>query len=210
MFIAAILLIGMGFAYAQERRDLKLAGDRFKPLTWDTLTPEQKLMVNDILSGSSKSLEGPFNALLRSPELGNRIAKVGEYLRFNSSIPRRLNEMAILLTAQAWAAQYEWHAHKPLAVAAGLSASVIDDIQAGRRPARMQADEALVYDFSKEMRERRRVSDATYNAAVKMFGEQGVVDLAAVMGYYDLISMLLNLDRHPLPPGAPVPFPEPK
>lgn len=208
--IAAIALAGVAFAYAQERRELNLKGDRFKPHTWDTLTADQKRMVNEILSGPRTSLEGPFNMLLRSPELGSRIAKVGEYLRFNSTIPRRLNEMAILLTARTWSAQYEWHAHKPLAVKAGLKTSIIDDIQAGRRPAGMQADETLIYEFSKEYRERHRVSDATFNAAVKMFGEQGVVDLVAVMGYYDLISLILNVDRYPIPPGSPVPFAEPK
>jgi 4-carboxymuconolactone decarboxylase len=209
--MAALVLVGIvAFAYAQERRELNLKGDRFKPYTWDTLTADQKRMVNEIMSGPRTSLEGPFNMLLRSPELGARIAKVGEYLRFNSTIPRRLNEMAILLTAKTWAAQYEWHAHKPLAVAAGLSTSIIDDIQAGRRPANMQADETTIYEFAKEYREKHRVSDATFSAAVKMFGEQGVVDLVSVMGYYDLISMVLNVDRHPLPPGTPVPFAEPK
>ena len=109
--------------------------------------------------------------------------------------------MAILLTARWWASQYEWYTHKTLALDAGLDAAVIDDIQAGRRPARMQADETVVYDFSAELRERRRVSDETFKAAVTLLGEQGVMDLIALMGYYDLVSMVLNVDRYPFSEG---------
>jgi 4-carboxymuconolactone decarboxylase len=187
-----------------------MRGDRIRPLTWDELNPEQRAMVNDLLSGSRTSLDGPFNAWLRSPEMGNLAQELGEYLRFRSALPRRLNELAILLTAKAWTSQFEWHLHKAAALTAGLSPAVIDDIQAGRRPAAMQADEAVVYAFSTELRQRHRVSDATYQAAVKLFGEKGVMDLVAVMGYYDLVSMTLNVDRYPLPAGAALPFPEPK
>ncbi len=130
-------------------------------------------------------------------------------VRFRTSVPRRLNEMAILLTAKWWSSRSEWHAHKTLALEAGLSVAVIDDIQVGRRPASMRADEAVVYDFTTELRERRRVSDRTFAAAVKLLGEKGVMDLVAAMGYYDLVSMVLNIDRHPLPEGAPLPFREP-
>jgi 4-carboxymuconolactone decarboxylase len=208
--VFVLLLAGGPSVLGQQPRELNLRGGRFAPLTWDQLTPEQKTMVNDLLSGTRTSLDGPFNMLLRSPEMGNLAQNLGEYLRFRTSVPLRLNEMAILLTARWWSAQYEWHAHKPLALKAGLSESVIDDIQAGRRPTRMQADEAIVYDFSFELRDRRRVSDATFKAAVALLGDRGVVDLVAVMGYYDLVSMVLNVDRYPLPGGAPPPFPEPK
>lgn len=195
---------------AQQSRELNLRGDRFTPLTWEQLNPEQKTMVNDLLSGTRTNLNGPFNALLRSPDVGNLAQKVGEYVRFRTSVPRRLNEMAILMTAKWWVSQYEWQAHKVFALEAGLSAAVIDDIHAGRRPAGMQPDEVLVYDFSTELRENRRVSDATFKRAVSLLGEKGVVDLVAVMGYYDLVSMMLNVDRYPLPGGGPLPFPEPK
>lgn len=210
ILIVAVVLVGSVSVPAQQARELNLRGDRFKPLTWEQLTPEQKTMVNDLLAGTRTSLNGPFNALLRSPEMGNLAQKLGEYARFRTSLPQRLNEMAILLTAKWWSSQYEWYAHKTLALSAGLNAAVIDDIQAGRRPARMQPDETVIYDFSTELRERRRVSDATFSAAVKLLGEKGVMDLVAVMGYYDLVSMVLNVDRYPLPPGAPLPFPEPK
>jgi 4-carboxymuconolactone decarboxylase len=208
--VAVVVLIGTAVALGQQPRALNLRGDRFPPLTWEQLAPEQKVMVNDLLAGTRTSLNGPFNALLRSPEMGNLAQKLGEYVRFRTSVPGRLNEMAILLTAKWWSSQYEWYAHKTLALDAGLSAAVIDDIQAGRRPAGMRPDETVVYDFSTELRERRRVSDATFNAAVKVLGERGVMDLIAAMGYYDLVSMALNVDRYPLPDGAPPPFPEPK
>lgn len=210
VLVSAVLLVGSVTAMGQQTRELNLRGDRFAPLTWEQLTPEQKTMVNDLLSGTRGSLGGPFNVTLRSPEMGNLAQKLGEYLRFRTAVPQRLNEMAILLTAKWWAAQYEWSAHKPLALTAGLSASVADDIQAGRRPTAMKPDEAIVYDFHAELREHRRVSDATYKAAVGLLGEKGVVDLVALMGYYDLVSMMLDVDRYPLATGTPLPFPEPK
>lgn len=208
--VGALLLLAGAIAGAQQARQLDFRGDRFRPLTWDELNPAQRTMVNDLLSGTRGTTTGPFNVLLRSPEMGNRAQRLGEYLRFQSSVPRRLNEMAILMTARWWLSQYEWHAHKPLALAAGLDAAVIDDLQAGRRPSRMTPEEAVIYDFSTELRERRRVSDATYKSAVTLLGEQGVVDLVGLMGYYDLVSMTLNVDRYPLPQGAALPFVEPK
>lgn len=207
---AALTLLAVGAVAMAQTRDLGLRGDRFRPLAPGDLTPAQQTMVNDLLSGTRTSLGGPFNVLLRSPEMGNLAQKLGEQIRFRSSLPPRLNEMAILLTAKWWSSQYEWHAHRPIAANAGLSASVIDDIQSGRRPRGMQADEAVLYDFSTELRERRRVSDSTFKAAIGQFGEQGVVDLIGVMGYYDLVSMVLNVDRYPLPDGAPLPFQEPR
>jgi 4-carboxymuconolactone decarboxylase len=208
--VVASILLSAGIVLAQESRPLNLRGDRFKPLTWEQLTPEQRTMVNDLLAGQRTALSGPFNALLRSPEMGNLAQKLGEYVRFRSSVPRRLNEMAILMTAQAWSSQYEWYAHKTLALDAGLNLAIVDDLQAGRRPSAMQKDEAVVYDFCSELRSKHRVSDGTYRSAVELLGERGVVDLIALMGYYDLVSMTLNVDRYPLPDNAPLPFAEPK
>ncbi|HEX4346543.1 MAG TPA: hypothetical protein VHZ73_03175 [Vicinamibacterales bacterium] len=210
IIVLGVLALGAVSLMAQHTRQLNLRGDRFKPLTWEQLTPEQKTLVTDLLAGSRTSLDGPFNAYLRSPDMGNIAQKLGEYVRFRTSLPRKLNEMTIILTARHWSSQYEWYAHAPLAIAAGLSQSVVDDIEAGRRPASMQPDEAVVYDFCAEMREHHRVSDATYAAAVALVGEQGVMDLVAAMGYYDLVSMTLNLDRYPLPANARPPLPEPK
>src|SRR5215216_356521 len=208
--IVALICFATGVLVAQESRRLDLHGDRFKPLTWEQLNPAQKTMVNDLLAGKRTSLGGPFNVLLRSPEMGNLAQKLGEYVRFKSAVPRKLNEMAIIMTARSWSSGYEWTAHKTAAQQAGLNDAIIDAIQAGRRPAMMQKDEAVVYDFCSELRERRRVSDATYKAALDLLGEQGVVDVIAAMGYYDLVAMALNVDRYPLPDGTPAPFPEPK
>ncbi len=210
VLVISFLLAGAVMALARQMKDLNLRGDRFPPLTVEQLTPEQKTMVQDLLAGTRTSLNGPFNVLLRSPEMGNHAQKLGEYVRFKTAVPRRLNEMAILITARLWSSQYEWYAHEKLALDAGLARAVIDDIHAGRRPASMQADEAIVYDFCTELRERRRVSDGAFQAAVDLLGEKGVVDLIANMAYYDLVSMVLNVDRYPLPEGATLPFPEPE
>jgi 4-carboxymuconolactone decarboxylase len=207
--IAAAVVVAGAFIAAQTTRQLNLRGDRFKPLTWEQLTDAQRTMVADLLAGSRATLNGPFNVLLRSPQMGNVAQKLGEYVRFQTSVPRRLNEMAILMTAKAWSCQYEWYAHKPLALDAGLSSSIVGDIQAGRRPSGMQTDEAIVFDFSTELRARHRVTDGTFERAKMLLGEQGVVDLIALMGYYDLVAMTLNVDRYPLPDGAALPFQEP-
>jgi 4-carboxymuconolactone decarboxylase len=208
--VVALICFATGALVAQESRRLDLRGDRFKPLTWEQLNPAQKTMINDLLAGKRTALSGPFNVFLRSPEMGNLAQKLGEYVRFKSTPPRKLNEMAIIMTAKWWSSGYEWTAHKTAAQQAGLNDAIIDAIQAGRRPAAMAKDEAVLYDFCTELRERRRVSDATFKAAVDLLGEQGVVDVIAAMGYYDLVAMALNVDRYPLPDGTPAPFPEPK
>jgi ABC-type molybdate transport system substrate-binding protein len=208
ILLAILLLASTAAAGAQQKKDLGLRGDRFPPLDADELTPEQQKMVDDLLAGTRTSLSGPFNVLLRSPEMGNHAQKLGEYIRFKTSVPRRLNEMAILMTARFWTSQYEWYAHEKLALEAGLSRETVDALRAGRRPPAMEADERVVYDFVTELRERHRVDDRTFEAAIALLGEKGVVDLIANLAYYDLVSMVLNVDRYPLPPGAAPPFAE--
>jgi 4-carboxymuconolactone decarboxylase len=181
---------------------LDLVGDRFKPLTYETMTPEQKQLTEHILNSERKSMGGPFNALLRSPEMGDLTQQLGAHIRFKTSLPHRLNEMAIIMTARVWTAQYEWYVHKALALQAGLKPAVADAIAEGKRPASMQPDEEVVYNFCTELLNTRQVSDATFQAAVKSFGERGVVDLIGATGYYQLVSALLNVDRYPLPPGV--------
>ena len=179
-----------------------LAGDRFKPLTYDQMTPAQKVMTDHLLAGERRSTGGPFNVLLRSPEMGDLAQQLGAHVRFHSSLPSKLNELAIILTARHWTAQYEWYAHKRLALEAGLSPAIIDAVAAGKRPASMQPDEATLYTFCDELLNTKQVSDATFQAAVTAFGERGVVDLIGVTGYYQLVSALLNVDRYPLPAGV--------
>ena len=179
---------------------------RFKPLTPETMTPDQKRVADNIMSGPRQGMRGPFNALLRSPELADHAQKLGAYVRFNTSIPPRLNELAILLTARHWTAQYEWYAHRKLAMKAGLSADIADAIAQGKRPASMQAEETVVYDFCHEVLETGQTSDARFKAAVDKFGERGAIDLLGVMGYYSLVAMVLNVDRVPIPEGEKPPL----
>ena len=195
------VLSGLALAQAPATRDLHLRGDRFQPLTYDTLTAEQKAMVEHLFAGERGGMNGPFNVTLRSPEMGDRAQKLGAQLRFHSSMPNRLNEMAILMTARFWNAQYEWSAHKKNALTAGLNPSVVEAIATGKRPSSMQPDEEAVYNFGDELLRTREVSDAAFKAAVDKFGERGVVDLTGVMGYYCFVSMMLNIDRYPLPAG---------
>jgi 4-carboxymuconolactone decarboxylase len=170
------------------------------------MTDAQRRVADAIAAGPRKGLRGPFNAWLRSPELADRLQRVGEYLRFNSSLPPRLNEMAVLMTAAHWRSPFEWYAHAPLAIAGGLDPAIVADIGAGRRPAGMKEDEETVWEFCSQLRERRNVSDATFARAVALFGERGVVDLIGVSGYYDAVSMTLNVAGVLPPEGAEVPF----
>ena len=186
---------------AQNAPKLELVGDRFKPLTYERMTPEQKRMTDNILNSERKSMGGPFNALLRSPEMGDLAQQLGAYVRFRSSLPRHLNEMAIIMTARVWTAQYEWYVHKQAALQAGLNPAIVSAIAENKRPAAMKPDEQALYEFTKELLDTKHVSDATFQNAVKAFGEKGVVDLIALTGYYGMVSALLNVDRYPLPAG---------
>ena len=201
LYLGIAVLSGLALAQAPATRDLHLRGDRFQPLTYDKLTPEQKAMVEHLLAGERGGMNGPFNVTLRSPEMGDLAQKLGAQLRFHSSLPNRLNEMAILMTARFWNAQYEWSAHKKNALTAGLSPAIVDAIATGKRPASMQPDEEAVYNFGDELLRTREVSDRVFKAAADKFGERGVVDLTGVMGYYCFVSMMLNIDRYPLPDG---------
>ena len=175
---------------------------RFKKLTPEEMSAEQRKVHEAIAGGPRGGVRGPFNALLRSPELAQYAQKLGEYIRFSSSIPAPLNELAILITGRYWTAQYEWYAHRELGLKAGLSDKLIAEIGEGKRPAAMSADEKIVYDFCTELHRDKSVSDAAYQAVVDRFGERGAVDLIGACGYYTLVSMTLNVERTPLPEGA--------
>jgi 4-carboxymuconolactone decarboxylase len=179
---------------------------RFPLLTEATMTPRQREAYQGIVSGPRKAAVGPFNALLRSPDVADRVQRVGEYVRFHTTIPAALNEMAILITGRFWSAQFEFWAHRRLARTAGLSDAIIDAIAEGRRPSPMTDDERTVYDFCTELFRDKAVSDPTFKAVVTRFGEQGVIDLIAASGYYSIVSMVLNVDRYPLPAGEAPPL----
>ena len=179
---------------------------RFPDLSPDGMTDAQKRVAEAIKSGPRGGIRGPFAVLLRSPELADRVQKLGEHLRFHSSLPARLNEFAIIINARFWESKYEWFAHRPLAVKAGLAEAIADAVAKGQRPDGMKEDEALVYDFCTTLHRRHFVDDALFERARTLLGDQGVVDLIGVSGYYTLVSMVLNVAEIPLPVGTPPPW----
>ncbi len=213
--ILTILLIAFMTSFTQAQE----ADRRFKVLQPDEMTQAQKDLVKNIASGPRAAVAGsaanssngtvgsPFNVFLRSPELGDHLQKMGSYIRFKSSLGMRLNELAILITARHWNSQYEWFAHHRLALQAGLDALTTESIANGRRPTTMKPDEEAIYNFCSELLNNKAVSDATYKAVLDQFGEQGVMDLLGVNGYYSLVSMVLNVDRTPIPGGGKPPLP---
>jgi len=199
---AAIAVIPASRAQAPAAtRDLKLRGDRFPPLTWEQLTPAQRTMAEHLLNGERGGLNGPFNVLLRSPEMGDLAQQFGAAARFHSSLPKKLNELAIMITGRYFTSQYEFQAHHRLALEAGLSPAIADAVAEGRRPTGMSKEEAIVFDFCWELLTTKQVSDANFKAAKDAFGERGIVDMIGVMGWYSTVSMALNVDRYPLPEG---------
>jgi 4-carboxymuconolactone decarboxylase len=166
------------------------------------LTDAQKAAVQAVVSGPRGRLVGPFIPLMRSPEFMLRLQHTGAYLRFDSALEPRRSEMVILMTARLWTQAFEWHHHRPIAEKAGLSTEIIDAIADGRRPAKMAADEAAIYDFVDELSRTRTVSEPTYQRAKEQFGERGVIDMIGIHGYYSLLAMVLNVSRAPLPEGS--------
>ncbi len=179
---------------------------RLAPLDLGKLTPEQKKVADAIVSGPRGGLRGPFEPWLRSPTLADRAQKLGEYCRFGNSLPNDLSELAICLVGRHFKAQYEFYAHARLARQAGLSAEIVEAIRTRATPPFTRETERVVYDFVTEYLETNRVAQANYTRAVDAFGEQGVVDLVGVCGYYMLVSMTLNVFEMPLPPGEPEPL----
>jgi 4-carboxymuconolactone decarboxylase len=177
--------------------------DRMPEIPPDRQSDAQKKASAEFLAGRGTPVFGPFVPLLRSPEVMLRAKAMGDYLRFKSSLPPKLNEFAILLTARHWSQRYEWGFHQPIALKAGLSAEVATAVAEGRRPERLDEGEQVVHDFVTELLNQQAVSDITYQTAVRRFGEQGTIDLVALCGYYVLMAMVLNVARTPLPKNAP-------
>jgi 4-carboxymuconolactone decarboxylase len=191
-----VLVAGLLTAGAQ-------AQDRFSALSLDQLTPEQQTMATMLATPprNNKLNTGPFNAYARSPGLGVLLLHVSDYVRFNSSLPPRLSEFAIMMAARQWTQLYEWRAHYPLAVKGGLDRQILVDLGAGNRPQGMKDDETALYDFCSEMYRDRKVSDASFKAAVAKFGERGIMDIIGIIGYYDLVSMTLIAQETTGKPG---------
>ncbi len=180
-----------------------MAQDRMPPIPAEKQTAEQKKAAEAFKANRKQDVFGPFVPLFRSPEVMLRAMALGDYLRYRTVLPPKLNEFIILITARQWSQQYEWYVHHPIAVKEGLSADTVKAVAEGRRPGGMSADEALIYDFCTELFNNQSVSDATYARSVARFGEQGTIDMVGVAAYYTFQSMVLNTARTPLPAGTP-------
>jgi 4-carboxymuconolactone decarboxylase len=192
---AAMVVISTPVAFSAQK------DPRFPQLKVEDLNEQQRPVADEILKVSSVGISGPYNPMLRSPMMADRMLKLLDYLRFNTSVPRRLNEFAILIQARLWTSQIEWVAHYPLAIKAGLAESVAADLKDGKRPASMKPDEALVYDLCMEASTKHSVSDATFKRARELFSDQQVVDLVMVSGTYASIAMLANTAEESAPGG---------
>jgi 4-carboxymuconolactone decarboxylase len=187
---------------ASQTSSSKAPEQRLPQLTMEQLDVRQKAFAEQILKVSANGIAGPYNSLLRSPDMGERMFQLLDYLRFKTSVPIRLNEFAIIIQARLWTSQVEWTTHSRLALKAGLSESVIADLKQGKRPASMQPDEAAVYDFSMELSTKHEVSDATYKRLRETFNEQQTIDLITLAGTYDTLAMLLKAQENDIAPGS--------
>jgi 4-carboxymuconolactone decarboxylase len=179
---------------------------RFPQLTMEQLNEAQRPLGEEIMKISSTGIGGPYNPMLRSPVLAQRLFDLFHYLRWETSVPTKLNEFAILIIGRQWRSQVEWFAHAPIATKAGLSPGIIAELKANKRPSDMAEDEALVYDFVTELTTTRKVSDETFARAKKLFSDQQIVDLTAVAGNYVMVAMLLAMAEQTVPLGREEPF----
>jgi 4-carboxymuconolactone decarboxylase len=179
-----------------------IAQDRLPPIPPDKQTEAQKKAAVEFQKERMTDVFGPFVPLSRSPQLMIDAARMGTYLRFGNTLPRALSEFAIILQARRWSQQYEWYVHAADAKTAGLPEEIIQAVAEGRRPEKMTEEQEIIYEFGRELNDQHAVTDRTYARALARFGEQGVMDLVGVNGFYSLISMALNVGRTPLPAGA--------
>ena len=216
------VLVSCFFLFGPESTLAQVSTERFARITTENMSADQKKYFDDLMSGpvsatgsaavvkGSNSLGAPFNIWLRSPKLAESLSVVSEQIRFNSSLPLKLNEFAILITAQKWSSPYEWYAHHRLALKAGLDPRIADQLAQGIKPQGMGNEEEAIYDFVTELLQTNQVSDKNFIKVKNLFSEQGVVDLIATTGYYVLVAMALNVNRTPLPSGAQYTIQPPK
>src|SRR5436853_1888797 len=193
------------------RKPVKKMPPRVSILAEDKLTPAQRALLDSIRSGprgGSTTIRGPFAVFLHAPAFGELAQQLGGHCRFNTAVPPRLSEFAVLATAKLWRAQYEWFAHVPQAERAGVSKQTIRDLHRGRVPKSAPKDERAIYDFIQELYKTRRVSDRNFNRVKAILGEAATIEFVGILGYYVLISMILNVFRMPVPEGEPLPFAE--
>ena len=187
---------------APDPHSLVLVGDRFRPLKYDEMTGEQRTMIDHLLAGERQGARGPFNVLLRSPEVGDLAQQFGGSMRFRTALPKDVSETIIIMTGRFWMAQYEWTAHKAAALQNGVKPAIVDAIATGKRPTGMSPQMEVAYNFIDELLTTHQVTDATFKAAMETYGEKGVVDMMGLSGWYCLVSMVLNVDRYPLGQGV--------
>src|ERR1700678_3275129 len=205
--IASALLFGASFlAIAIIGPHAMSKEPRFPVLSIDQLDASQRPLGDQIVKISSVGLGGPYNPLLRRPVLGQKMFDLLHYLRWETSVPLKLNEFAILIVGRQWRSQVEWFAHAPLAIKAGLSPDIVAELKANKRPSNMPPEEAAVYDFVTELTTRHAVSDETFTRAKELLGEQQVVDLTAVAGTYIAVAMQLAMAEQSVPVGKEEPF----
>ena len=210
--LAGTSLLGVGLPAATQATEAPQ--DRMPPIPADKMTDAQKRAAEELVAGPRGALVGaralldvgPFVPLLRSPEFMSRLQKMGEYFRYNTKLGSSISEFIILVTARQWTQQFEWDLHYSLALKAGVKAETLAAVAEGRRPTGMSADQEIVCDFLAELRQNQSVSDATYSRAIKRFGEQGVIDMVGIAGYYSMLAMIMNVARTPLPPGKTRPL----
>jgi 4-carboxymuconolactone decarboxylase len=202
----AVAAAGGWFAATMLAQSATGKEPRFQQLTMDQLDEKQKPLGEQIMKVSSVGLGGPYNPMIRSPVLGQRLFDLFYYLRWQTSVPTRLNEFAILIIGRQWRSQVEWYAHAPLAAKAGLSPEIIAELKASKRPSNMAEDEGVVYDFATELTTTQKVSDETYARAKRVFNDQQIVDLTAVAGNYVMVAMLLAMAEETVPAGKEPPF----
>jgi 4-carboxymuconolactone decarboxylase len=202
-----LALCALGMASMAQTPPTPGQAKRFPQITLEQIAPEGQALAKEIIQISSVGLGGPYNIMFRSPVYADRMKKLLDYLRFNTSLPTRLNEFAILIQGHAWKSQVEWYAHYPLALKAGLPQSVADDLKQGIRPRNMAPDEEVVYDLCITLMKEHEVSDALFNKARKVLSDQQIVDLVAVSGTYVTVAMLLAIGQEMPPEGKPLPFP---
>jgi 4-carboxymuconolactone decarboxylase len=200
--LSSYALIGLLLTVTTASAQMADKPRRFSEYTYEQLDDKQKAVADVMKQKTLSGIGGPNNVLLRSPSFADNIMKMSDYLRYNSSVPLRLNELAILLVARHWNSQFEWVLHVPAALKAGLAEAVINDLSEGRHPAAMQPDESIVYDFVTDLLTNKAVHDEVFAKAKAAFGEQRVVDLIGVTGFYVMLAMVLNTAEIPLPPAA--------
>jgi 4-carboxymuconolactone decarboxylase len=185
---------------------LVVAQDRMPSISLEKMNDLQKKYAEEIIKGPRGALYGPFVPLIRSPELMDRAQRMGEYLRYKSAIGNKLSELVILVVARHWTQQVEWYIHEPIAIKAGIKPEVVQAIAVGRRPSGLSEDEEIVYDFCSELHANKCISDTAYDRALARFGEQGVIDMLGINGYYTFLAMIMNGTRTAVPDGKPAPL----